>query len=87
MEVGDIRFYEARWEAVEGGCGERHLVNEQLGTQNIRQRILISLIWSKDRFTMSIADDGTGFDPLSAQTALHYDLMMRELEKTLPGKL
>ncbi len=36
---------------------------------------------------MSIADDSFGFDPLSSQTAGHYGLLMRELEKTLPGEL
>jgi nitrate/nitrite-specific signal transduction histidine kinase len=36
---------------------------------------------------MSIAVDRIGFDPLSAQTLGHYGLMMRELEKALPGDL
>lgn len=36
---------------------------------------------------MNIADDRTGFDPLSAQTVGHYGLMRRELEKALLGEL
>jgi hypothetical protein len=55
--------------------------------KNLRQSIFISLIWSKDCFTMSMADDSLGLDPLSVRTARHYGLMMRELEKALRGEL
>lgn len=52
------------------------------------KHVQVSLIWSADCVTLSVADDGVGFDPLSVQTVGHYGLMMmRELVYVLQGEL
>jgi len=48
---------------------------------------LIGLIWSEDCFTINVAADRIGFDPLSAQTVGHFGLLMCKLEKVLLGNL
>jgi len=65
----------------------------QEGLNNVEKHaqaksVEVSLIWLADCLTISIIDDGVGFDPLSAQTDGHYGLMMmRELAYVLQGEL
>jgi nitrate/nitrite-specific signal transduction histidine kinase len=52
------------------------------------QQIQVSLVWSADFLTMTIADDGVGFEPRSVNTNGHYGLIiMREMVKTMQGHL
>ena len=63
----------------------------QEGLNNVEKyaqakHVQIHLTWSVDCLTLSIADDGVGFDPLSVPTEEHYGLIMiRELVKTMQG--
>ena len=65
----------------------------QEGLNNVEKHaqaknIEVNLIWSAECLTMSIIDDGDGFDSLSAQADGHYGMiMMRELTYILQGEL
>ena len=52
------------------------------------QRVRLALLWHADRLDITVADDGSGFDPDSVQTNGHYGLtMLRERTRELHGEM